>query len=131
MKKNNLKNNIYLIFLIIFSFSIFDVFLNSYIILNSSYQQRMIKYGGFCEYHGYGFVRYMNEKYKLDFNVTTKNSNDYPPVQGYFYDIKKKSNNSYLILINYSDEIFVSFMKDRKFKILEKKDNCYFVKFND
>jgi hypothetical protein len=131
MKKNNLKNNIYLIFLIIFSFSIFDVFLNSYIILNSSYQQRMIKYGGFCEYHGYGFVRYINEKYKLDFNVTTKNSNDYPPVQGYFYDIKKKSNNSYLILINYSDEIFVSFMKDRKFKILEKKDNCYFVKFND
>jgi hypothetical protein len=131
MKKNNLKNNIYFIFLIIFSFSIFDVFLNSYIILNSSYQQRMIKYGGFCEYHGYGFVRYINEKYKLDFNVTTKNSNDYPPVQGYFYDIKKKSNNSYLILINYSDEIFVSFMKDRKFKILEKKDNCYFVKFND
>jgi hypothetical protein len=131
MKKNNLKSNIYFIFLVIFSFSIFDVFLNSYIILNSSYQQRMIKYGGFCEYHGYGFVKYINEKYKLDFNIATKNFNDYPPVQGYFYNIKKKINNNYLILINHTENSFASIVKGKKFKILEKIDNCYFIKFND
>lgn len=131
MNKINIKNNIYFLFLVIFCFCVFDVFLNSYIILNSSYQQRMIKYGGFCEYHGYGFVKYINEKYKLDFNIATKNSNDYPPVQGYFYDIKKKINNNYLILINYSENSFTSTVKGKKFKILEKIDNCYFIKFND
>jgi hypothetical protein len=131
MNKINLKNNINFIFLLIFFVSIFDVFLNSYIILNSNYQQRMIKYGGFCDYHGYGFTKYIDEKYKLDFNIVTKNLKDYPPVEGYFYNIKKINHNNYLILINYSDDSFSSFSKGKKFKILEKKDNCYFIKFND
>jgi hypothetical protein len=91
----------------------------------------MIKYGGFCEYHGYGFVKQIVEKYNLDSNIATYNANDYPPVSGYFYNIKKKNNNSYAILINYNQENFISFIKDKKFKILDKKNNCYFIKFND
>jgi hypothetical protein len=61
----------------------------------------------------------------------TKNSKDYPPVEGYFYNIKNNNNNNYLILINYSDEKFSSLIKVKKIKILEKKENCYFVIFND
>ena len=117
--------------IVIKNVNIFDVFLNSYIILNNNYQQRMLKYGGFCDYHGYGFVKYIVEKYKLDFNIVTKNSKDYPPVEGYFYNIKNNNNNNYLILINYSDEKFSSLIKVKKIKILEKKENCYFVIFND
>jgi hypothetical protein len=131
MNKMNLKNNIYYLFLLIFCLCIFDVFLNSYIILKTNYQERMLKYGGYCDYHGYGFAKYINEKYKLNFNISTKNFNDYPPVEGYFYDIKKNNNNNYLILINYNEVSLASLVKDKKFKTLEKKDNCYFIKFND
>ena len=131
MNKINKKNNIYFLFLLIFCFSVFDVFLNSYIILNANYNQRMIKFGGFCDYHGYGFVKHVNEKYKLDFNIITKNSKDYPPVEGYFYDIKKVNNNNYLILINHTENSFASTVKGKEFKILETIDNCYFIKFND
>jgi hypothetical protein len=131
MFKISLKNNIYNLFLLIFCFTIFDVFLNSYIILKSNYQQRMLKYGGFCDYHGYGFVKHIIEKYHLNFNIVAKNGNDYPPVEGYFYNIKKKGNENYLILINYNDERFASFIKNRKVRILEKIENCYFIKFND
>ena len=131
MFKISLKNNIYYLFLLIFCFTIYDVFLNSYIILKSNYQQRMLKYGGFCEYHGYGFVKRIVEKYDLNFNIIVKNANDYPPVEGYFYSIKKISNENYFILINYNDQRFASFIKNRKVRILEKKDNCYFIKFND
>jgi hypothetical protein len=131
MNKIKIKNNIYFLFLLIFCFSVFDVFLNSYIILNANYNQRMIKFGGFCDYHGYGFVKHVNEKYKLNFNIMTKNSKDYPPVEGYFYNIKKINNNNYLILINHTENSFASIVKDKNFKILEKIDNCYFIKFND
>lgn len=131
MNKINLRDNIYYLFLLIFCFSIFNVFLNSYIILKSNYQQRMIKYGGFCDYHGYGFAKQIVEKYRLDFNIATINAYDYPPVQGYFYNVKKKNNNNYFILINYNSESLRTFINNRKFKILEKKDNCYFIKIND
>lgn len=126
-----LRNNIYYLFLLIFCFSIFNVFLNSYIILNSNYQQRMIKYGGFCEYHGYGFTKQIIDKYNLDFNITTHNANDYPPVGGYFYNIKKKGSNNYFILINYNQKNLINFINNKKFKILEQEDNCYFIKLND
>lgn len=131
MSKINIKNNIYFLFLLIFCLSVFDVFLNSYIILNTNYHQRMLKFGGFCDYHGYGFVKYVNEKYNLNYNIMTKNSKDYPPVEGYFFNIKKTNNNNYLILINYTEKNFTSIVKDKKFKTLEKIDNCYFIKFND
>lgn len=131
MNKIITGDNVFYLFLLIFCFSIYNVFLNSYIILNSTYQQRMIKYGGFCEYHGYGFAKLIVEKYNLDYNITTHNAYDYPPVSGYFYDIRKINNNNYFILINYNQESLKSFVKNRKFKIIEKIDNCFFIKFDD
>ena len=91
----------------------------------------MIKYGGFCQYQGYGFAKEIVDKYNLDININTHNAYDYPPVGGYFHNIKKKNSNNYFILINYSSENLKSFTKERNFQILEKKDNCYFIKFND
>lgn len=125
------KKYIYYFGLLIFCIFIFKGFMNFYIILNNNYEQRMIKYGGFCNNYGYGFVKYIKEKYKFDYNISVKNFNDAPSPYAYFYKINKKFSKNYLIMINPSDSNLNTYLLINNYKIVEKNEKCYLIKLND
>jgi hypothetical protein len=126
-----IKKYIYFFSLLIFCIFIFKGFVNFYIILNNNYDQRMLKYGGFCNNYGYGFVKYINEKYKFNYNIAVKNFNDAPSPYAYFYNINKNLSKKYLILINASDNDLKPYLLRNNYAILEKIEKCYLVRLND
>ena len=91
----------------------------------------MLRYAGICDFQGYGFVKSMYEKYNLNKNIVITNFGDFPSSASYFYKINNENNSVYEILINITEEKFKNIFKTGRFKIIEKKDNCYFVKKND
>lgn len=128
---NNLRNKIYYIVIFIFTIFIYDGFLNTYIILINNYESRILRYAGFCDKQGYGFVKFINEKYKqkLVSNINVKSGSlqeAYPPAFGYFYDIKYPITGNNLALINADLEDLKIFYKN-DYKIIEKINNCYFA----
>ena len=126
-----IKKYIYFFSLLIFCIFIFKGFVNFYIILNNNYDQRMLKYGGFCNNYGYGFVKYINEKYKFNYNIAVKNFNDAPSPYAYFYNINKNLSKKYLIVINASDKDLNPYLLRNNYAILEKIEKCYLVRLND
>jgi hypothetical protein len=90
----------------------------------------MLKYGGFCEPFGYGFVQSLYKKYNLDFNFEIRNYNDLPSINAYFFKFKNQNKKNYLALIGISYDQFSNFYKN-KYKIIERKGNCYFLIKND
>ena len=132
---NNLNKKIYYIVIFIFTVFVYDGFVNSYIILRNNYENRMLSYAGFCDKQGYGFVKYINQKYKivLKSNINVKNGSlqqAYPPATGYFYDIKYPITDNNLVLINADlNDIKIFFKND--YKVIEKSNNCYFAIKND
>jgi UDP-N-acetyl-D-mannosaminuronic acid transferase (WecB/TagA/CpsF family) len=88
----------------------------------------MLKYGGFCNNYGYGFVKYINEKYKFNYNIAVKNFNDAPSPYAYFYNINKDLSKKYLILVNASNkqaELNQKLMLNKKFE----KIFCYLAPY--
>ena len=126
-----IKKYIYFFSLLIFCIFIFKGFVNFYIILNNNYDQRMLKYGGFCNNYGYGFVKYINEKYKFNYNIAVKNFNDAPSHYAYFYNINKNLSKKHLILINASENDLKPYLLRNNYSILEKIEKCYLVRLND
>jgi hypothetical protein len=126
-----IKKYIYNFGLLIFCIFIFNGFLNFYIVLNNNYQQRMLKYGGFCNNYGYGFVKYINDKYNFDHNIVVKNFNDIPSPYAYFFNVNKNVSKKYFILINPSSKDLNIYLLENNYKILEKKENCFLISFND
>lgn len=126
-----IKKYIYFFSLLIFCIFILKGFVNFYIILNNNYDQRMLKYGGFCNNYGYGFVKYINEKYKFNYNIAVKNFNDAPSPYAYFYNINKNLSKKYLIVINASDKDLNPYLLRNNYAILEKIEKCYLVRLND
>jgi len=125
-----IKKKIIFFLIILFTLVIYNTFLNSYIIINNNYLSRMIKYGGFCEPQGYGFLEFIYKKYKLNFNLEVKNFKNMPPISGYFYNLNRSTNKNYIVLIGISEQEFNIDYNNKKYHIIEKKDNCYFVKKN-
>jgi len=126
------KKNFFYILLLVFIFFLFKTFLYTYIIIKSDYNQRMLKYGGLCNDQAYGFVKFINSKYsKLDINFNVSNYSDNPSSYGYFYNIKKKTDINYQILVGISEIELKKFLHKKNFYILEKNNNCYFIKIND
>ena len=57
MKNINVVKKFYLTILLIFIFYIFSAFENTYVILKNNYESRVLKYSGYCEKQGYGFIK--------------------------------------------------------------------------
>jgi hypothetical protein len=120
------KNQVALFLIIISTFFINNAFVNSYIIIKNNYENRMLKYGGYCEPEGYGFIKFLYKKYNIQFNLDIINYNDTPPFQGYFYRFDRINNPNYLFLIGITDKDFSNIYRS-KYKILEKSETCYFL----
>lgn len=128
-KKINYK--IFLLIVLILFISVkYNFFINTYGLVKKDYPNRMNSVYGHCSKEGYGFTKFIHDKYNPKYNLTTINGQPqtYANIDGFFYDKKKVTNEKFKILVNYNENISENF---KDFKILEKNKNCYFIKKND
>ena len=123
-----LKSNIlFLLIILLFISTLFGFFQNTYNLFKQDYSTRMISIYGDCSKEGYGFTKFINDKYKSNFNypVINGDANTYATTQDFFYIKKNLFNHQFKILINYNETLLKNF---QNFEVLEKKNNCYFIK---
>ena len=128
-KKINYK--IFLLIVLILFISVkYNFFINTYGLVKKDYPNRMNSVYGHCSKEGYGFTKFIHDKYKPKYNLITINGQPqtYANIDGFFYDKKNVTNKKFKILVNYNENISANF---KDFKILEKNKNCYFIKKND
>ena len=118
--------NIIFFLLVIFLAVHFKFFENTYIILKSDYHQRLTSNYGYCEKNSYGFIKYIEDKYKLKKNIKIINDESFPLSDGFIYKPKKDYYKNLIILINYNE--VNSSVDLKKYKILEKYKNCFYLK---
>ena len=119
-------DNLIFILLIIFLSVHFKFFENTYIILKSDYHQRLTSNYGYCEKNSYGFIKYIEDKYKLKKNIKIINDESFPRSDGFIYKPKKDYYKNLIILINYNE--MNSSIDLKKYKVLEKYKNCFYLK---
>ena len=132
------KRENFLIFLIIIIFLIINnFFYDFYFILKSNYNDRMIYHYGYCDKSGYGFVKSIQDKYKLNKNIKILSNLEKPSSEWFFYKINKGYYSDKLILLNNNNliknndgsyQVYVNNEFLGKYKILESYKNCFFVK---
>lgn len=125
------KNKIFLIITLFLFISVnYQFFFNTYNLKLNDYDKRLLKIYGHCSKEGYGFTKFVVEKYKLEnnVNIVQGKSELYAPIESFFYKINKPTYKNFFILINYEDDISKNF---KNYKILEKQKNCYFIETND
>ena len=135
-KENFIVIIILLVFLITNNF-----FYNFYYIIKTNISGRMIYHYGYCQKNGFGFIKYINRKYKLEKNIKIYNFAEYPPSGWFFYKPNTEYYKKKILLLNYNNLSVnengiskVNFKNEYKgnFKILEKVENCFFMeKIND
>lgn len=127
LKKSNLSKYLYFL-IIIFTFSIFGTFQNTYIILKNNYERRLITSAGYCDgKQGYGFLKDVFLKFpEISPNLKVLNKADFPTALGYFYNFKRKDD-KHIVLLNYSFNDLQKYL-DKQHKILFYKKNCYLLK---
>ena len=126
-----LKSSVFfLLIILLFISTLFGFFHNTYNLIKQDYATRMLSIYGDCSKEGYGFTKYINDKYKSDFNYTVINgeSNTYAITQDFFYKKENLFSDKFKILINYNDKLLKNF---KNFEILEKNNNCYFIKLSN
>ena len=122
------KNNFFLLFIIFLVFSVkFSFFLNIYIVTKNNAINRLTENYGYCYPMGFGFIHKIKKKYNLiNENIEVKNKNVYPTSKIFIYSFNSQKS-SKQILINFNIEDLNKIKK--KFKILEKEQNCYMIEF--
>jgi hypothetical protein len=136
-----IKKNIIIIisfFVILFHLNLFQ---NFYDIFSKNYDQRMIKSYGDHDKQGYGFIKKINSKYKLNQNFIYYNYDmaephwliDLKPT--YLYNLKEFKNidydqtekNKYIIIIDEPFNEIDFFIKKNNYKIILRETNSYFL----
>ena len=126
------KNKNFAIFvLLIFIMTIFNSFLNTYIILKRNYETRLISSSGDCSKTGYGFIKKIVDKFpEINGNLNGYNFDDYPLATGYFWKPELKYTDDYLLLINSNPNEYLKFLS-KGFSTIYQEANCYLLKKND
>ena len=76
----------------------------------------MIRVHGFCDKDGYGFTKYIIKKYNFGDNIPLIIHNDNSPgIKSLLFDVKKKTNPNFLILLNFEDTIDDKFLEKKIF----------------
>jgi hypothetical protein len=132
MKKNV---NFFAVNLIVIFFTVytFSLPINFYNILKNDYDKRIVNIYGFCEKESYGYLKYLNEKFKINTNIDSYNFEDFPKSSSvFFYKVNYKFDKSKIIILNYnSDNKFHKDYFDKKFsnyKVIDNyKNKCLFL----
>ena len=131
MGKINVINKMYLIILLIFIFYTFGAFENTYEILKNKHVSRILKYSGYCEKQGYGFIKKILDTFAdVKPNLTVHNNSDFPSAIGYFYDFRQNYDDKFLILLNFEEKNLVTFF-EKNFSKVYQEGKCYLLKKND
>ncbi len=124
-KINNYTYYLAILFLTIY----FNFFENVYVIYKSNFNERLVSNYGYCEKNSYGFIKFIEKKYKLNENISIQNDEIYPSSQAFIYKPKKENNKKFLILLNRDENKKTINIKN--YSIIEKFKNCYYLKKND
>ena len=124
-KINNYTYYLVILFLIIY----FNFFENVYVIYKSNFNERLVSNYGYCEKNSYGFIKFIEKKYKTNKNISIQNDEIYPSSQAFIYKPKKENNKKFLILLNRDENKKTINIKN--YSIIEKFKNCYYLKKND
>ena len=124
-KINNYTYYLVILFLIIY----FNFFENVYVIYKSNFNERLVSNYGYCEKNSYGFIKFIEKKYKFNKNTRIQNDEIYPSSQAFIYKPKKENNKKFLILLNHNENKKAINIKN--YSIIEKFKNCYYLKKND
>ena len=135
------KENFIALLILLFFLIINNFFYNFYYTLKINFSDRMIYHYGYCDKNGYGFIKYINKKYKLTKNIIIFNSVEAPNSQWFFYKPNTDYYSKKIILLNYNNliidkkgiyEVNLNNKYQGSFKIVEKVENCFFMeKIND
>ena len=87
----------------------------------------MIKYSGYCENEGYGYIKFIKKKFKINENFLVKNFNDQPNINAYFHNINKNNNTDMIILIGANNSNIEVYL-EKGFIINHSFNNCYYLK---
>ena len=121
--KKNQKKTILQAILLLLIFIITNFFLNIYIVSRFTFEERMTINLGFCDKHGYGFIKKYKSKYNLNNNSLILHDNNYP-YPGWIID-------QFINPKNYKYKIYIN-VKNIPINesILEREFNC-FITLND
>jgi hypothetical protein len=130
---NFIKNNFYLIILLLIFLSITRFFFNFYALSVRDYNERMLRTYNYCGGISYGFVKKITDKYlKNEKKIYILNFDLNPPSYGLFHNIKIDENKINLILLNFDIKNKDIFKKEKvnleKYQLIEKNKNCFFYK---
>ena len=96
-------------------------------LLKYNYDTRLVANYGYCEKNSYGFIKYIDKKYKLMKNIHIFNDDrSYPYSEAFIHKPKKEYDENYLIILNYNEQDSQINLND--FTIVEKFKNCFFLK---
>ena len=127
-----INNKIFLLIILILFISVkHNFFINTYNLVKKDYPNRMISIYGDCSKEGYGFAKFIHDKYKFKNNLIILNgqSETFGSPESFFYDKNKVYSEKFKVLINFNGNISKKF---KDFKILEKNKNCYLIqRIND
>ena len=126
MKKPKLLYITLFLFLIIY----FKPFENIYLVSKYNIDERLINNYGYCGGVSYGFIKYIDNKYKPEKNLKIYNEDkSYPYSEAFIHKPKKKYIDNFLIVLNYND--LNSSIDIKNYTIIEKFQNCFYLKKND
>ena len=127
MKKLNSKNNVFF-FIALLLFTLFfltnnNLFKKTFFSLSRDYERRMIDQHGFCSRESFGFINYIQNKYKFKKKPRIINYKEVPNSNWPLFKFYKSGeiNYSYLIILNYTEDL----------KNKNKLTNKFNIKFND
>lgn len=116
--KKKLLNNPLGIILLISLFMILlvnlNIFKKTYDISNNNINNRLTQKYGFCSGEGYGFIKYIKNKYKLRKNPVIINYVSYPSPYWMLENTNIELSKNDLILINYPNNYLINFKKKNK-----------------
>ena len=128
MKKK--KSIIFTYFLLVVFLTIyFKFFENTYVIYRYNLDTRLVKNYGYCEKNSYGFLKYIEKKYKPNKNITVLNDEIQPNSSAFIYQPKKEYDKNMLIILNYNQASSSINMND--YAIKDRNKNCYYLTKND
>lgn len=125
-----MKKKILYITLCFFLIIYFKPFENVYLVSKYNLDERLIKNYGYCGGVSYGFIKYIDKKYKLEKNLKIYNEDkSYPYSEAFIHKPKKKYIDNFLIILNYND--LNTSININNYTIIEKFQNCLYLKKND
>tara|TARA_B100000959_G_C14447721_1_gene405438 strand:+ start:53 stop:478 length:426 start_codon:yes stop_codon:yes gene_type:complete len=130
LQMNFFSRKFYIYLLLLFFLIIyFKLFESSYIVLKYDHETRLTKNYGYCERSSYGYVKYIEKKFKPVKNVKIINDEVHPSSDIFIHKPGVEYYDNYLILLNYNDQNSQINISD--FTILDKYKNCLYLKKND